>query len=153
MSNTNTLAKGRSTTKTSVRADRKPVRVPMSGSRKRMEIAKDQLDPDFHYAWINDQKDLIFRAKRAGYENVAISEIPSWGVADVDSADPSASIISMPVGHGTIAYYMKQPMEYYLEDQATMNELIDRREGDMKKSLNSGDNGTYGEVKIDVPNQ
>tara|TARA_R110000868_G_scaffold79561_1_gene226336 strand:- start:194 stop:550 length:357 start_codon:yes stop_codon:yes gene_type:complete len=116
-----------------------------------MEVPEDLLDPDFHYAWINDQKDLVFRAKRAGYENVAVSEIPSWGVADVDSADPSSSVVVMPVGLGTIAYYMKQPMAYYLEDQATMNELVDRREGDMKKALNSGDNGTYGAVKIETP--
>jgi len=116
-----------------------------------MEIAKEFLDPNFHYAWISDQKDLIFRAKRAGYENVATSEIPSWGVADVDSANSDSSFISMPVGNSTIAYYMKQPMEYYEEDQATMNDLVDRREGDMKKSLNSGDNGTYGEVKIEIP--
>ena len=151
MSNVNTLAAGRSSTKTTTRVSRQPVRIPMSGSRKRMEVPEDLLDPDFHYAWINDQKDLVFRAKRAGYENVAVSEIPSWGVADVDSADPSSSVVVMPVGLGTIAYYMKQPMAYYLEDQATMNELVDRREGDMKKALNSGDNGTYGAVKIETP--
>lgn len=151
MSNTKTMAQGRSSTKTPVRVDRKPRRVPMSGSRKRMHIDDDQKDPAFHYAWISDQKDLIFRAKRAGYENVLISEIPSWGVADVDSADPSASIISMPVGNGVIGYLMKQPLEYYHEDQKSMMDLVDRREGDMKKQLNSGDNGTYGEVKIEVP--
>jgi hypothetical protein len=149
MSNTTTQAKGRSTTKTPTRTDRKPRRIPMSGSRKRMHLDKDQQDPNFHYAWINDQKGLIFRSKRAGYENVLMSEIPSWGVADVDSADPSASVISMPVGNGVTAFLMKQPMEYYEEDRRAMDDLVDSREGDMKRSLNSGDNGTYGEVEID----
>jgi hypothetical protein len=116
-----------------------------------MELPKEDLDPNFHYGWISDIKDLVFRAKRAGYENVATSEIPSWGVADVDSAGSDSSLVSMPVGHGTIAYLMKQPMEFYEEDQKAMADLVDRREGDMKKSLNSGDNGTYGEVKIEVP--
>ena len=138
----------RSTTKTTQRAVRRPKRVPMSGSRKRMHIEADLLDPDFHYAWITDQKDLIFRAQRAGYEKVLTSEIPSWGVADVDSADSSSSVVCMPVGNGFMGYYMKQPMEYYEEDQKSMNDLVDRREGDMKKQLNSGDNGTYGEVKF-----
>lgn len=147
----NTRAEGRSTTKTSTRTDRKPTRVPMSGSRKRMEIDREDLDARFHYAWISDTKDLIFRAKRAGYENVLTSEIPSWGVADVDTADSSSSVVSMPVGPNVQGYLMKQPMEYYEEDQAELQAVVDRREGDMKKQLNSGDNGTYGEVKIDIP--
>ena len=122
----NTRAEGRSTTKTSTRIDRKPVRVPMSGSRKRMEIDKDDLDAGFHYAWISDTKDLIFRSKRAGYENVLTSEIPSWGVADVDTADSSSSVVSMPVGPGVQGYFMKQPMEYYEEDQKAMSDLVEK---------------------------
>ena len=144
-----TTRESRSTTKTTEREVRRPTRVPMSGSRKRMHIEDDLLDPDFHYAWITDQKDLVFRAQRAGYEKVLTSEIPSWGVADVDSADSSSSVVCMPVGHGFMGYYMKQPMAFYDEDRAEMDALVDRREGDMKKQLNSGDNGTYGDVKFE----
>ena len=133
--------------KTVARAER-PVRIPMSGSRKRMHIDEEFQDPNYHYAWINDQKDLIFRAKRAGFEHVACDEIPSWGTPDVDSADPTSSFISMPVGHGTSAFYMKQPIEYYEEDRAAMDAVIDGRESDMKKDLNSGEGGTYGGVDI-----
>lgn len=145
MSTTAKTPRGRA--KPAARAER-PIRVPMSGSRKRMHIDEEYQDPNYHYAWINDQMDLIFRAKRAGFEHVAVSEIPSWGIPDVDSADPTASFISMPVGHGISAFYMKQPMEYYLEDRAAMDAVIDGRESDMKKDLNSGANGTYGEVDI-----
>jgi hypothetical protein len=53
------------------------------------------------------------------------------------------------VGNGVTAFLMKQPREYYEEDQKAMHDLVDQREGDMKRSLNSGDNGTYGEVTID----
>ena len=127
----------------------RPTRVPMSGQRMRMHIDEEDKDPNFHYAWINDQSGLVHRAKKAGYEHVPLTEIPSWGTPDVDSADPTASIISMPVGNKVIAYLMKQPMEYYEEDQDEMNALVNARESDMKKELNSGQNGTYGKVEFE----
>lgn len=133
--------------KPAARAER-PVRIPMSGSRKRMSIDEEFQDPNFHYAWINDQKDLLFRAKRAGFEHVTVEEIPSWGSPDVDAADPTDSYVSMPVGHGTQAFYMKQPMEYFLEDREIMDAVIDARESDMKKDLNNGQDGKYGGVEF-----
>lgn len=147
-SNTNTTKttaqRGRPSTQ---RADR-PKRVPMSGQRMRMEISAEEKDPNFHYAWINDDKDLIFRAKRAGYEHVHIDELPSWGQVDVDSANSTDSLVSMPVGQGKTAYLMKLPKEYFEEDMKAHADLVDAREADLKKELNSGQNGTYGEVNI-----
>ena len=65
MSNTtDTVKRGRPTKAT--RTER-PKRIPMSGSRKRLHIEDEYKDPNFHYAWINDQKDLLHRAHRAGY--------------------------------------------------------------------------------------
>ena len=150
MTNTTTTKKavrGRPVT-TAQRAER-PTRIPMSGSRKRMHIDEEFQDPNYHYAWINDQKGLIFRAKRAGFEHVNCEEIPSWGIPDVDSADPADSFISMPVGHGVQAFLMKQPIEFYEEDRAMADKLVDDRESDLKRDLNSGKNGTYGKVEIE----
>ena len=127
---------------------KRPTRIPMSGSRKRMHIAAEDQDPNFHYAWINDQRDLLFRAKRGGYEHVTVEEMPQWGIADVDSANAASSLVSMKVNADTTAYLMKLPMEYYLADRAEMEALVEGRESDMKKELNSGNNGTYGDVKI-----
>jgi len=111
-----------------------------------MHVEEEDQDPNFHYAWINDQVDLIHRAKRAGYENVPVSEIPHWGSPGVDAADSTDSVISMKVGPDVTAYLMKIPMEYYLEDRAEMDRMVDAREADMKKALNSGQEGTYGKV-------
>ena len=148
MSNTTTVkTRGRPSTK--VTGAKRPQRIPMSGLRKRMHIDVEDQDPNFHYAWINDQVDLISRAKRAGFEHVTIAEMPQWGTApDVDSASPASSLVSIKVNATTTAYLMKQPMEYYEEDRAAINALVDAREADMKKSLNSGQNGTYGKVEI-----
>ena len=144
----NTVKKTRGRPATKAKRTERPTRVPMSGSRKRMHIDEADQDSNFHYAWINDQKDLIHRAKRAGYENVLVSEMPHWGTPGVDYATSTDSVISINVGGGVTAYMMKQPMEYYLEDRAEMNAIIDAREADMKKDLNSGQNGTYGDVKF-----
>jgi hypothetical protein len=130
-----------------VRTER-PTRIPMSGSRKRMHIEDEDKDPNFHYAWINDQKDLIPRAKRAGYEHVMLSEIPSWGSPGVDSADSTSSMISMKVSADITAYMMKQPMEFYDEDQKSKNDVVDARESGMKQELNSGTDGKYGSVEF-----
>ena len=121
----------------------------MSGARLRMSIDDEYKDPNFHYAWINDQRSNIFDAKRAGYEHVFVSEIPSWGVRDVDSANPVSDVISMTVNRdGTKAYLMKQPMEFHKEDEEAHDRLWKAREADMKKDLNSGTEGRYGSVEI-----
>ena len=114
MTNTTTVksSKPRGRPAKATRTER-PKRVPMNGQRMRMHIDDEHKDPNFHYGWINDTSGLIQRAKRAGYENVMTSEIPSWGEVGVDSSNSESSVVSMDVGNGTTAYLMKQPMEYY----------------------------------------
>jgi hypothetical protein len=126
----------------------------MNGTRMRMSIDESDKDPNFHYAWFNDQSGLIQRAHKAGFVFVTRSEIPSWGEVSIDSADPTEENVTMDVGQGITAYLMKQPMEYYLEDKQAMDELVNSREADLKRELNKKqeESGygkvTYGEVKI-----
>ena len=127
----------------------RPVRISMSGSSLRMHIPEEYRDPDFHYGWQSDKGDIVARSKRAGYEHVTHAEMPQWGQLGVDSADPTSSVISMNVGGGITAYMMKQPMEFYSQDQEAKNALVDARESGMKQQLNSGQDGTYGDVKIE----
>ena len=124
-------------------------RVPMSGSRQRMQLDEREMDKAFHYAWINDTGSLLHSAQRAGYEHVYQSEMPSWGVRDVDSANATGDTISMPVGRGVTAYLMKQPIEFYEEDKVLHDEQVDQREADMKRQLNSTADGRYGKVSIE----
>ena len=124
-----------------------PNRVPMSGSRLRMEIPEEDKDPAFFYKWIGDDgKGFLHRAKQAGFAHCETSEFPTFGYTDVDSSAGTDSVISMPGGAGVTMYLMKQAMEHYLEDKEDMAKLVDAREADMKKSLNSGKEGTYGKV-------
>ena len=126
----------------------RPARIPMSGSRKRMHIPVEDQDPNFHYAWIADSRGRVQLALRAGYEFVSAEEMPTYKVTDIDASTSPESRIAMKSGE-TMTYMMKQPMEFWTEDQETKNKLIDDRESGMKQQLNSGQEGTYGEVKID----
>lgn len=147
MSNTTTTKKTRGRPAKATRTER-PRRIPMSGQRMRMEIPADEKDPNFHYAWISDERGLIHRAKQAGYVHVMQSEFSSFGTKDVDSANSSETAITMPVSSKVTGYLMKQPMEYYLEDRDEANNLVDSREADMKKALNGGQEGQYGKVEF-----
>ena len=151
MSNTRTQSqtRGRSA-KTEVRKRTK--RISMSGSRMRMHIEESEKDPNFHYSWINDSNGLVQRAKMAGYQHCTRSEFPQWGEGGVDASDGTTALVSMDVGGGTIAYLMKQPMEYHLEDQADIDQLTDAREADLKRVLDQG-NGTYGTLDITKGNK
>lgn len=151
MSNTTTVKKtrGRPSNKKASVAAKRPTRIPMSGSRLRMELPEDEKDPAYFYKWIGDNATgQLHRAKQAGFEHVTKDEFPSYGMIDVDSASSPDSIISMPGGDKITMYLMKQPIEFYNEDKAEMDALTDAREADMKKNLNSGMNGTYGKVDI-----
>lgn len=136
-----TTGRGKST-----RAKR-PTRMSMSGSRKRMHIPVEFQDPDFHYAWISDTNDLIFRANRAGYEHVQHHEMPQLSF-DVDEGTDGTGHIHTNAGGGVTQYLMKQPMEYHLEDIDELRQINKARVQDIIKETNSGKNGTYGKVEI-----
>jgi hypothetical protein len=112
-----------------------------------MHIPEEYQDPDFHYAWISDQGDLLFRAKRAGYEHVAHAEMPMLSF-DVDASSDGTGFISASGGKGVMQYLMKQPIEFHLEDLEEQRGINRRRIADIKRDLNSGKDGTYGKVEI-----
>ena len=132
-----------------VTGNRPPERIPLSGSRTRLSLDESKLDPAFHYKWINDDGDKIQRFMNAYYELVSAEEGIEIGQRSIDtSTGELASVVSRDVGGGKTAFLMKQPIEFYNEDKAAKEEAVNRREDAMKQSLNSGQDGTYGEVKF-----
>ena len=146
MTNQTVKTSGRSTT--AAKDTKRPTRVAMSGSRKRMHVPEEYKDLAFHYAWINDQGDLISRAIRAWYEHVKISEMPTFGSADVDAATGTDSLISMNVGRGVVAYLMKQPIDAHEEDLNINRQINADRVADLKRNTDGKQAGSYGEVKF-----
>lgn len=139
------IERGRTDRKETVR---KADRVPLDGQRLRLALNERNLDPAFKYKWINDEKDKLRIYKDAGFVHVYESEKIAVGQRSIDNAENPDSVVSRYVGMGVTAYLMKQPIEFAKEDAALRAANIDRLEADMKRSLNSGKDGQYGNVEI-----
>jgi hypothetical protein len=114
-----------------------------------MHVPEEYKDPSFHYAWINDQGDLIPRAIRAWYEHVTIEEIPIFANgSDVDAPSRGEGLVCMKVGGGVVAYLMKQPADAHEEDLAIQRQVNNDRIADLKQSTDGKQLGSYGEVKF-----
>ena len=125
---------------------KRPKRVPMH-EQKRDRLTVQGRDPAYHYRIVNDVDDRIERLKLAGYE-IAEEKV---GIGDVGVENNNISLGSgarMHVGKGVNAVLMKIRKEYYDADQKAKQREIDLKEQSIKRKLNSGEDGTYGETVI-----
>lgn len=125
----------------------KRLRVPIGARR---DVTAVERDEDFHKQykerWVNDIPGRIEKFKRAGYELV---ETASVGDPTVDGTHNESGVVSKDMGQGTTAYLMRQRREYFEEDKAAKQEVVDSTEESMRRDLNENRNdGQYGEVKI-----
>lgn len=145
MSNETKRAVGRPKSNESRAVGRPKKRIPVSGHRDVLTVQGKQ--EGFVYRWVNDVDSRIARFKAAGYE--LVEDDVEVGTPTVDNPGKYGSVVSKDVGRGTTAYLMRIPEEFYSEDQAAKMRQVDESEADMKRTLNSGHDGTYGSVKID----
>lgn len=132
-----------------VTGKRPSARIPLSGSRKRLHLNEKELDPAFHYKWANDVDDNLRQYIDAGYVHVGADEGLRIGQRAIDNPDgETSSVVSRDVGKGVTTFLMKQPIEFYEEDKGLKEAATNRRDESMRESLNSGHEGTYGEVKF-----
>ena len=101
-------------------------RVPV-GVRNKIHV--DNQDPNYHYRIVNVIDARIPMFEDAGYE-VAPNQPIGHRAADSPSSLGSAPSIS--VGQGTHAVLMRQPIEWYREDQKRKQDAIDEQEASMK---------------------
>jgi hypothetical protein len=96
--------------------------------------------------FVNDVPGRIESFEAAGYavvkEDIEVGD-PKIG----KSLDPG-SPVSKSVGGGTRAVLMEIKEEWYEEDQQAKLNKITQAENDMKRSLNTPREGTYGKVDI-----
>ncbi len=127
------------------RASRKSNRIPVGGARSKLSIPDSMKEEGFHYHFVNDEGGNIQEHIDAGYEFV---EHPDMVVGEehVDKGRPTESTVSVHVGqtryssNGT-AYLMRQPLEYYNEDQAEKQRELDAQEESMFRP--NSDQGQY----------
>lgn len=120
------------------------IRIPV-GSRRDITAVRD-CPNGFRDRWVNDNPGRIDKFKSAGYETV-----PSANVGDdgVDGTHAESGVVSRDMGQGVTAYLLRQRMEYFLEDRAEKQRLVDETENSIrrKKTENSTDE-LNGEIKI-----
>lgn len=103
----------------------RPARKPFGGMTQKM--AYDQRE-GFHRHWFNDVPGRIGRALEAGYEHVKGHD---------------GKPVSMPVSstEPLIAFLMEIPEEWYNQDMAAEQRVIDDKEESMKRGVADGPEG------------
>jgi hypothetical protein len=120
-------------------------RIPVSGSQRNILTVENKDDKNFNYRWVNMDEQRIARFLDACYEFERRDEVGEVGDRKVDSSSGTSSLVEKGVGGGKKAVLMKQPIEFYKEDQAAKQHDVDERETAMKQNALSG---RYGKLEI-----
>ena len=125
---------------------RETMRVPIGANR---DITNVHDTPNGYIdRWVNDDGDRVNKFKQAGYEMVDSAKI---GSSNVDGSHAENGVVSKDMGKDVTAYLMRQKLDYYEEDQAEKQKIVDGTEDSMRrKKVEAKDStdGNYGEVKI-----
>jgi len=113
-------------------------RTPIGTFRAKLAIDPD-LFPKHHIRWMNDELNRISNALQGSYEFVSSDELGDTDIGERDVTSGSTDVgtrVSRIVGtkeDGTplTAYLMKIPLEYYDEDQADKQRIIEENEAAM----------------------
>lgn len=101
-------------------------------------------EPGYVYRVVNDVGDNVQRYLNAGYEFVDASKV-TIGDTRIGAPTATGSNAEAQVGGGTKAFVMRQKDEFYQEDQAAKQALVDKMEAATKeKALD----GNYGKLEI-----
>lgn len=104
---------------------------PSLAKRGKMYVAGK--DPAYEYRFVNNVDGKIEQRIEDGWEVVKKSELTQVGEKRVDSPSPTGDAREIGVGHGYKAVLMKIPKEWYDEDQAAKQEVVDRIESSTKE--------------------
>lgn len=118
-------------------------RTPINGTRNRLSVKGKE--PGYQYRIVNDIDGRVQELQEAGYEIVADNSV---SVGDKRIANPSkeGSPVKISVGQGVQAYLMRQKQEYFDEDQAAKQAVVNEMEDSIKRDAK--DANFYGKLKI-----
>ena len=121
----------------------RPSRVPIHGKRDKLTVHGKELG--WHYCIVNEEEVPSFQ--RAGYEFVT-HEV-RIGDRHIDAAQDVGGNVSLKVGNQLTGYLMRCTDEIYEEEMRLVDEETNAKEQALFKSLNSKEDGKYGEVTIE----
>jgi hypothetical protein len=102
-------------------------------------------DPNFHYRFVNDIGSRVYNYQQAGYEIVTDGDL-TVGDSRVSDASDLGSPRRVVGEQGTTSVLMRIPKEYYEEDQARKNALLDEQDQAMKQQATK--DLDYGKIQI-----
>lgn len=117
-------------------ASARPRRTPLS-ARNRLDVKNKE--PGYVYRIVNDVEDRVSRLMEQGYEIVPADKSGMVGDKRVDNISAPGSSSYVSVGQGVKAVVMRQREEFFKEDQAAKQQVVDDSEQTMKTSLQGGD--------------
>ncbi len=120
----------------------RPTRTPIHGYRN--IIGVKGIRPGYHACWVNE--DNVERFLDGGYDYV--NNDVKVGDRSVKIASQVGGRISKNMGGGVTAYLMECPEEIFKDENDRLNKEVDSTEEGMRQSLNSGQDGLVGKVKI-----
>jgi len=118
-------------------------RQSVNGSRNVLRVTGKE--PGYEYRIVNDTGDRVAAMQERGYEIVSDQTVK---IGDRRVANPTqeGSPVVASVGNGTKGYLMRIPKEFYDEDTAIRNQLVDETEKSIKRDAAAG--GLVGDVSI-----
>lgn len=128
---------------TNEQAAKRRERTPITGSRAIMEVRGKE--EGYHYAWIND-KDVPLRLDN-GFEHVRHPVQVGTKRLDVGKVGTD-QFVAINVGGGVIAYLMRIPQEFYDEDMAEAQKIVDEKTAAQIGNL--AKDGLSGKVKLEA---
>lgn len=132
-------------TRSEIRESTRPQRVPMHEQQR--NVLTTNTRPGYVRRWVNDVQDRVDRFMQAGW--TLVEGAVKVGDTPADNLNSSLGTgARRPVGAGTVAVLMEIPEDLYAADQAAKQADISSKEEEMYRRLNSGADGTYGEVEI-----
>lgn len=125
--------------------DMRPKRVPIHEQRR--DIMNAPRKTGFVRRWVNMIGDRVERMKLAGY-NIVEESVPVGDPSVTGNNQSLGTGARKGVGGGVQAVLMEIPKELYDEDQKAKIQNLAEKEAQLRKSLNSGNEGTYGKVEF-----
>jgi len=113
----------------------RPKRAPV-GSKGRLTVHSKQ--PDREYRFVNDRDGRVETFVNAGWD-VELAENHKVGDRRADVSSVTGSAARYPVGLGDHAVLMSIPKEWYEEDQAEKQRIVDATEQTIQNEVNKGE--------------
>jgi hypothetical protein len=123
-------------------ASARPRRTPIA-RRNRLDVQNKEAG--YIYRVVNDTDDRIPALQEQGYEICPDAKVGAVGSRRVDNPSALGSSSHVSVGQGTKAVVMRIREEYFKEDQAAKQQVVD----DMEQTMKSP-NADYGSIKQNV---